>query len=109
MFTKAIETVLGFTRPIHTIARYWDSEEIEPGTASLFFVNDQGWALTCKHVASLMLTGVNKRFRQFKSTRDSLEAGKKSRSAINEIGKKFGYKKGVLLEIHFRFCACVEG
>jgi hypothetical protein len=109
MFVKAIDDVLKFTRPIHTIARYWDREKIEPGAATLFFINDQGWALTCQHVARLLFAGINRRFRDFKAARDSLEGGKKSRSAINKIAEKFGYKKGALQEIHCRFYGCIDG
>jgi hypothetical protein len=110
VFVEAIEKVSQFTRPIHIIARYWEGgETIEPGTATLFFVNDQGWALTCKHVAQVLFSDTNKRFQDFKAARDSLKTGKRSRSAISEIGKKFGYKKGVAIEVHSRLVNCAEG
>jgi hypothetical protein len=109
MFAKAIEEVLQFTRAIHMIGRYWDSgDEIEPGAATLFFVNDQGWVLTCGHVARLFRSNINERFRQFKVARDSLRTGKKSRSALAEVGKKFGYKKGGMIEFHLTLSNCVE-
>lgn len=94
MFVKAIEEVLRFTRPIHIIGRSWECDEIEPGAATLFLINDQGWALTCKHVAQVLFSITNKRFEQFKAARDSLKTGKRSRSAIAELGKKFGLRKG---------------
>lgn len=50
MFVNAIQKVSGFTRAIHSISRNFGSTKIERGAATLFFVNQDGWALTCKHV-----------------------------------------------------------
>lgn len=55
MFVEAIETVDQFTRPIHFIIRYYGGSDIIPGTGTLFFVNDHGYAITCKHVARQIL------------------------------------------------------
>jgi len=55
MFVEAIEAVDQFTRPIHFIIRYYGGSDIIPGTGTLFFVNDQGYALTCRHVARQIL------------------------------------------------------
>ncbi len=54
MFVKAIETVNRFTRPIHSIFRIAGTNEIIPGSATLFFVNDEGFAITCKHVVKVL-------------------------------------------------------
>ena len=51
MFVKAFEKVDQYTRPIHFIARYYGGDEIVPGSATLFFVNELGIAVTCRHVA----------------------------------------------------------
>ena len=51
MFVKAIEEVAGYTKAIHTLQRVWGANRIVPGSATLFFVNSDGWALTCAHVA----------------------------------------------------------
>jgi hypothetical protein len=50
MFVSAIKTVAEFTRPVLFLTRYYGSKEIQPGLATLFFVNADGWALTCRHV-----------------------------------------------------------
>ncbi|TLU98045.1 S1 family peptidase [Dyadobacter luticola] len=55
MFVEAIEKVEQFTRPIHFIFRYYGGSDIVPGTATLFFVNEDGFAITCKHVARQIL------------------------------------------------------
>lgn len=55
MFVEAIERVDQFTRPIHFIARYYGGTDIIPGTGTLFFVNENGFAVTCRHVARQIL------------------------------------------------------
>ena len=44
MFKDAIERVAHFTRPIHTILRTYAGKQIIPGAATLFFVNEEGYA-----------------------------------------------------------------
>lgn len=73
MYVKAIETVSGFTRPIHSIIRYDGSVNIIPGSATLFFVNENGVAITCKHVAELLIAAeqINKSYIQNRKGRIS--------------------------------------
>ena len=54
MFKTAIEKVGGFTRAIHFISNIYGEKEILPGAATLFFVNEEAVAITCKHVSSLI-------------------------------------------------------
>lgn len=54
MFVKAIENVSRYTRPICFVERL-NNDELMPGTATLFFVNDEGVALTCKHVVNTLI------------------------------------------------------
>ena len=74
MFVKAIEKVGLFTKPIHTISRTYGGL-ITPGSGTLFFVNEEGVAITCKHVAEQIINAeeVNGRFNTFKSERDNLQ------------------------------------
>jgi hypothetical protein len=46
MFADSIERVAGFTRPVHTIIRTYGGKQIVPGSATLFFVNENGVAIT---------------------------------------------------------------
>ena len=68
MFVNAIEEVKKYTRPIHTITRNYNSNLVKPGAATLFFVNELGCAVTCKHVAELILKAdsVHENFQNFK-------------------------------------------
>lgn len=111
MFVSAIEAAARFTRPLHTITRMWGDTTVVPGAATLFFVNADGWALTCKHVASqLMLADQLLEKRAiFKTERAQLPAGKPSRNVLRALERKHGYSNGVPVEMHNRFINCVEG
>ena len=51
MFSNAIEEIAKFTRPILFVERL-NSDKLIPGSATLFFINEEGYALTCKHVVA---------------------------------------------------------
>lgn len=111
MFVKAIEEVGGFTRAMHVLTRVWGATRIVPGSATLFFINSDGWALTCAHVAKNLIDGVNiaEKFETFKSERGDIPADRNQRNAINQLERKFGYKPGEVVELHTRLVDCVEG
>jgi hypothetical protein len=94
MYVKAIETVGQFTKPIHTLSRTYGGL-ITPGSATLFFVNEEGVAITCKHVADLIVNAeqVNARFQSFKAERDQMPKDGKFKGALSRLESKYGYKK----------------
>ena len=51
MFIETIQTAAQFTRPIHTTTRFYGSTSVDRATVTLFFVNAEGWPLTCKRAA----------------------------------------------------------
>ena len=111
MFVSAIDAASRFTRPIHTITRLWGETTVIPGAATLFFVNADGWALTCKHVASQFVVAeqLSAKSATFKAERAQLAAGKKSRHALRALERKHGLATGVTVEMHHRFINCVDG
>lgn len=110
MFVTAIERAAEFTRPIHTILRYFGSEEVHPGAASLFFVNAEGWALTCRHVAQEFINAqqISQRYQAFKAERDALTQ-KQKRQQGRDLERKYGLGRGQVAELKVRFVACVDG
>jgi hypothetical protein len=110
VFVKAIEQAAAFTRPIHIIVRFFGSTEVHPGAASLFFVNADGWALTCRHVAEQLITAdrLAGQYKAFKSERESLDA-KHRRQAERGLQRKYGLDHAKPAEIANRFVNCVEG
>ena len=58
MFSNAIKEISKFTRPILFVSRL-NSDKLIPGSATLFFINEDGYALTCKHVVTNIINVAN--------------------------------------------------
>jgi len=95
MFVKAIEEIQKFTRPVHSIVRHYQHGFIQPGAATLFFVNELGEAITCKHVVEQLLAEhkINDQYSRFKSERELLgkEADGTHAMGLKELEIKFNY------------------
>jgi len=105
LFVNAIETVSLFTRPILFISRYYGSTTVFPGSATLFFVNKDGWALTCRHVLeSLLFTDPlsikREKFRQELNN---------TTLSIKDLESKYDYKDGAIFELKAYLQNCIEG
>lgn len=111
MFAQAIETAMKFTRPIHTISRTYGSTLIQAGASSLFFVNNEGWALTCKHVANQIVISdkVLARKMAFEKEQLSPPAGKGTKKWKKELEKKHNLTHSETYEMYNNFVNCVEG
>ena len=111
MFVEAIEIAAKYTRPIHSISRNYNSNVIVPGTATLFFVNSDGWALTCGHVANQLAAAevLAKKAQDFQSELATRHGTQKEKRLLKELEKKYGYTKNTPFELHNRFVNCVEG
>lgn len=111
MFVRAIEIATQFTRPIHTIERFYSLKEIYPGAASLFFVNSDGWALTCKHVANIFITADQfaKRKNAFENELAAMKGKKKEKQILRELEQKYQLSRKAIFEIKNRLVNCVEG
>jgi len=105
MFVQAIEKVAGFTRAIHSISRNFGSSQIEKGAATLFFVNQEGYALTCKHVAQWITQAdqINQRYANFQNQAKTLSGGQQ-----NNLAKKLGLDAGKTSEMRITFVDCVD-
>lgn len=111
MFAKAIELAAKFTRPIHSISRNYGSTTIQPGAATIFFVNSDGWALTCRHVAQNLAVGgeLVSKADNFRKELEERRGTQKERKIIKELEKKYGYTKNTIFELRNRFVGCIQG
>lgn len=97
MFVDAIEKATKFTRPLLTINRVYGSNEVIPGCSTAIIVNDEGWILTCKHVAEVILKsdGINQRYSDFKKEVAAIPLKTKQfKNKVREIERKYGLVKG---------------
>lgn len=111
MFIEAIEIAAKFTRAIHSIGRNYGSSVVQPGTATLFFVSSDGWALTCSHVANQFVAGrtLARKAETFRNELSTRRGTQKEKKLLKELEKKYGYSKNTAFELHNRFMNCVEG
>jgi hypothetical protein len=109
MFEIAIEKISGFTRPLHTISRTYGGLVI-PGCATLFFVNNAGVAITCKHVANLIPSAdtINATYLQFKAQRDKLANDGKYTKLLNGLETKYKYGKEATVQLKNNFLNCFD-
>ena len=110
MFVSAIDRAAKFTRPIHTVVRFFGSTDVYPGAATLFFVNADGWALTCKHVAQEVAGADHllQRHMDFVAERKALPS-KNRRQLERNLERKYGFNKAAAVEVRNLFVNCVDG
>jgi len=111
MFVDAIEKVNAFTRAIHSISRNYGSAVIQSGAATMFFINSDGWALTCNHVAKQFIAAeqLSLKRKTFIDELTTLSGAKKKKQLKRELEMKYKYNKKVTYEFLNRFFNCVEG
>src|SRR5258708_32176376 len=100
MFINAIEEISKFTRPVLTVTRQYDGT-LTPGASTLFFVNDEGVAITCRHVADFLVQAdsINNLYNQFKAEKAAIPSGKKARGQLQSLESKYKYKKNTIVEV----------
>ena len=109
MFEQAIEKILQFTRPLHSISRTY-SGLILPGTSTFFFVNGTGVAVTCKHVMNLIPAAdeINRAFGQFKLEKDKIAGDVKFRRNLQGLEMKYKYHPDTTIQLKNNFLNCFD-
>ena len=104
MFQQAIENVLQFTRPLHTITRTY-SGLVLPGSSTFFFVNDNGVAITCKHVMDLIpaADNINQQYLRYKAERDNIPNDGKYKRNIQGLQLKYKYLPETTVQLKNNF------
>jgi hypothetical protein len=110
LFVHAIEVAERFTRPLHIVIRNYESRTPYAGAATLFFVNGDGWAITCGHVAR-HLAATNRVNANYVAFITELAAGKgkvKEKQLRRQLEKKYGYTNRSPVQILNSFVNCVD-
>lgn len=109
MFQNAIEKVLQFTRPLHTISRTYGGLLL-PGSSTFFFVNDSGVAITCKHVMDLIpaAENINQQYEQYKAERNRIPNDGKYKRNIQGLQMKYKYLPETTVQLKNNFLNCFD-
>lgn len=104
MFQQAIAQVLQYTRPLHTISRTYGGLVL-PGTSTFFFVNDQGVAITCKHVVDMIQNSdpINDAYTKFRQERSGIVADNKYKRNLQGLELKYRFNKDSTVQIRHSF------
>jgi hypothetical protein len=110
MFVKAIEEINRCTRPIHTIMRNYGSNKVWPGASTLFFVNNEGIALTCRHVAEHLLHAekINQQYLLFTQARFRLKKDEHYDSHLSELELQYNYNHETMIQAKHSFVGCFD-
>ena len=109
MFQEAIEKVLQFTRPLHSISRTYGGL-ILPGSSTFFFVNDQGVAITCKHVAEMIpaAENINQHYQRFKAELGNFPRDNKFKRNQQGLELKYRYLPETTIQLKNNFLNCFD-
>ncbi|WP_138482339.1 S1 family peptidase [Dyadobacter bucti] len=109
MFVEAIEKVDQFTRPVHFILRYYTGSDIVPGTGTLFFVNEEGFAITCRHIARQIMyaNSIYENYLKFKTELRRFEKDPGQETQRNFLELKYKINSENPIRILFNFINCV--
>ncbi len=104
MFESAIEKISRYTRPLHTISRTYEGLVL-PGAGTFFFVNDNGVAVTCKHIAELIpaANNINALFQNYKAEAAKIPRDNKYSRNIKGLELKYKYLKETTVQLKHNF------
>ena len=101
MFVEAIEEVGRFTRPIHTISRNYNETIVSPRAATLFFVNEEGVAVTCRHVIDLIgnRQAINDHYNRFRAEKAAIGKNNKYNQRLKALEATYQYRAETIVQL----------
>ncbi len=110
MFSNAVKKVAEYTRSIHTIQRMYKSDKIVPSTSTIFFVNEEGCAVTTKSTLERLLAGeqIFKNYRMFLEEKKQLPDDYRHDSMLEELEEKYHLNSQSICDMKNSFIACIN-
>ena len=111
MFVNAVESLRESIRPLHVIRRRFGDNAILPDIATLFFVNEMGYAITSKRVSSILNASNNAEqlYRLYLQRRSELKHDESYRFALKRLEKDMKIANETLIQIRYAFMGCAKG
>lgn len=111
MFANAIESIKESIRPMHVIRRRFGDNAILPDIATLFFVNENGYAITSKRVSSILQASANTEqvYRMYLQRKSELPHDESFRFALKRLEKDMKLTPETLIQIRYAFMGCAKG
>ncbi|MES2646292.1 MAG: trypsin-like peptidase domain-containing protein [Bacteroidota bacterium] len=109
MFTLAIEKALQYTRPLHNIHRTYGGI-LMPGSSTFFFVNNEGVAVTCKHVLNSIIAAdeINNNYQKFRAEKNRIPNDGKYKIRLQALETKYKYAKETVVQFKNNFLNCFD-
>lgn len=111
MFVNAIDNIRESIRPMHIIRRRFGDNAILPDIATLFFVNEFGYAITSKRVSAVLKASANvdQMYRTYLSRRSELKHDESYRFTLKRLEKDMNLNQDSLIQIRYAFMGCAKG
>lgn len=111
MFQKAVETIAGAVRPMHIIRRRFTDNAVLPDIATLFFVNENGFAVTSKRVANIIKASAQTEqiYRAYLENRAALSHDESYRFTLKRLENDMKLTKDSIIQIRYAFMGCGAG
>ncbi len=111
MFVNAIESVREAIRPMHIIRRRFGDNAILPDIATLFFVNENGYAVTSKRVSSILKASATAEqfYRTYLQRKSELPHDESFRFAQKRLEKDMKLTQDTPIQIRYAFMGCAKG
>lgn len=109
MFENAIIESQKYTRPILSVSRNY-ANKLTAGAGTLFFVNNNGVAVSCKHVADVIVSGDNiwKKFQDFQKEKTLFANDGKLKNKIRDLEIRYGFQPNTTVQILNTFQNCFD-
>ncbi len=109
MFETAIQESQKYTRPILSVLRNY-SNKLSPAAGTLFFVNNNGTAVTCKHIAEVVISGdkIWQKFQAFQAEKANLIADVSLENSLHNLEKKYEFNSNSTVQMLTTFQNCFD-
>ncbi len=111
MFKNAAASISGAVRPMHVIRRRFSDNAILPDIATLFFVNENGYAVTSKRIANIIKAASNtdQMYRTYLEKRSNLSRDESYRFTLKRLENDMKLTKDSIIQIRYAFMGCGAG